>query len=611
MKSNANLRAGFIDVVAMLIIAVFGGLSFLTTATIESFGSDTSIYYELAKSLLNERTYSFNYEPHTIYPPGFPALLAFVILFLGDSFAVLVKGMLATYVLSLIGIYYLVRRLRGPETAFAALVLIATSYVFYFFSTTGLYSEGPYLLTSVYALLFFEIGVKSEQKWVRLFSFILVSVLAAYLLLVRSIGIAFLLGLLLWMLNPIKCVLEGSANTLMHRVRILSPFLVVPILAVVAWTTWCTQNRVEGRSADYMSSYATQLLKKDPHQIDSPNISLGDIPSRVFSMADIRLKNAARMLFNMPSRSLTWVNPVFLIFVLVLIIGFFSALIEEGKLVDYYVLSYAGVLLTWPFDEGTRFLVPLQPFLILYAINGIERLIDVLESERLRRFYIALVTLFATVTIYTVVEVYLRKRMSGNDMVSLVSGALLCSYFLYLRFRKSERLVGIEKPSNIRAAPRYRHPSFPTARAAFFVTIVLLGVYHMYGASLRNLRPDPSTFLHAPTVKVSNWIAQNTRENDIVMLDEYAILHRLTKRKTLRFPLVTDPDRIREKIIEKGVDYLVIFNEKKYEYYNPSTVRRFETVKTLIPNMFIPEHDFGQGMIYRVIRVDGRARIQS
>ena len=611
MKSKENIRINFVDFFAMLTIVGFSCVYFFTAATIESYGSDTSTYFELAKSLLHDHKYWFNFEPHTIYPPGFPVLLACLMSFLGESFGVLVKGVLASYFISLIGIYYLVKIQRGAKTAFATVVLIATSYVFYFWSTVGLHSEGPYLLASVYALLFFEVGIKTENKWVRLFSFFLVSLFSADLLLQRSIGITLVIGMILWMLNPIKCILEKSTALSWDRVKKLFPVLLIPMIVFIAWTTWCSQNRLDNRSGDYMGSYATQLLKKDPHQIDSPNISLGEFPSRMLFMMNVRVKNAALMLFNIPSRTLTWTNPILLLFFAVLSIGFFSALIGEGNLVDYYVLSYAGVLLIWPFDEGMRFLLPIQPFLILYAINGIERLFDILESKRLKKFYIPFVSLFATIMLFATVKVYLRKEMSGNDIVSLISGAFLCLYLLYLRFGKSEKLRHKENGTNIQGAALYRYASCPTAKVALFIAIVTLGLYQLYGAARRNLHPDPGTFLNAPTVKVSNWIAQNTKENEIIMDDEHEILHRLTKRKTFRFPLTTDPNLLREKIIENRIDFLVIFNEKEYEDYNPSAMKRFDTVKNLNPELFIPEHDFGQGMIYRVTKGNRRSMSQS
>jgi hypothetical protein len=187
----------------------------------------------------------------------------------------------------------------------------------------------------------------------------------------------------------------------------------------------------------------------------------------------------------------------------------------------------------------------------------------------------------------------------------------LCSYLLYLRFGDSGGLLGKVNPANRRSAFIHRIASFSTAKGALFIAIVTLGLVQLHGAALRNLNPDPGTFVHAPTVKISNWIAQNTRVNDIIMTDEYEILHRLTKRKTYRFPLATDPGLLRDRIIESTVDFLIILNEKEFEYYSPSTMKRFESVKTLSPELFIPEYDFEQGVIYRVVKTNRRSRSRS
>ena len=84
------------------------------------------------------------------------------------------------------------------------------------------------------------------------------------------------------------------------------------------------------------------------------------------------------------------------------------------------------------------------------------------------------------------------------------------------------------------------------------------------------------------------------------MHDQYQILHRLTKRKSIRFPLTTDPIKMIEKIHAHNVNFLIVLNEKEYEYYNPSTMRRFEILLERYPKMFNKVHSFDQGNIYFV-----------
>src|SRR2546430_13405757 len=62
---------------ALTALAV-GALSLLylfTAAKVESFGSDTSTNFGLAEDLRHQHAYWFDFQPHTVYPPGYPLLL--------------------------------------------------------------------------------------------------------------------------------------------------------------------------------------------------------------------------------------------------------------------------------------------------------------------------------------------------------------------------------------------------------------------------------------------------------------------------------------------------------------------------------------------------------
>ena len=592
--SRTSASVNLVDVAAVLLVVGFGCLSFLTTATLERYGSDTSTYFGLARSLLHDGTYSFDFEPHVVYPPGLPVLLAALMAFLGDSFSVLEKALVPVYSISLLLIYYLVRIHRSPQIALVTVGLMATSYVFHYFATTGLYSEGPYLLASVLALLLFDVAIRTEKRWIRVGSLLMVSALTAYVLLVRSIGIALAIALILWMLDPVRLVAGGFARFPFARMKVVLPVLVIPALALIGWATWGSQHKPAEHARDYMSSYSSQLLKKDPHQIDSPNMSVADLPSRLLSMADIRMQNAARMIFNLPSRTFTWLNPMLLLLLVVLVAGFVRALTIEGRLLDYYVLSYAGVLLTWPFDEGMRFLFPVQAFLILYAIDGLPLLFRILRSTTLLKMYLPLSLACAAAIVITAFAVHAKARISGNEVITLVSAAGFGCYLLYLRY------VNGNRPASHDQAVARNVSVHRSVTAAVFVGICGLGLYQQQATAIQNLRPDPEAFVHAPSTTVARWVAENTDRNEVVMIDEYEIVHRLSGRKTIRFPLSTDPREITARIMEKNVGLVVVFDEKQYEYYNPSSIRRFEAVRSLHPGMFVQVHELDGGKIYRV-----------
>ena len=74
-----------------------------------------------------------------------------------------------------------------------------------------------------------------------------------------------------------------------------------------------------------------------------------------------------------------------------------------------------------------------------------------------------------------------------------------------------------------------------SAQMALFVAACAAGLFKIGALARINLHPDPATFTNAATVQASDWVAQNTRASDVVMDDEYAIVHRLTKRRTGKF----------------------------------------------------------------------------
>jgi hypothetical protein len=138
------------------------------------------------------------------------------------------------------------------------------------------------------------------------------------------------------------------------------------------------------------------------------------------------------------------------------------------------------------------------------------------------------------------------------------------------------------------------------AKGTLGMVLLFTGLYQIVQIADRNLHPEPSAFTNARTVAVSRWITEHTLESDIVMDEQFAILHRLTRRRTYRFPLTSDPQLIRKRILSSGATFVVVLDERQYEYYLPSVMRRFETLRRLYPHMFSPVYRFSEGTIYKV-----------
>jgi hypothetical protein len=520
------------DVAITALLVGFGALYLSTSATVESYGSDTSTYYSLAKTLLAQHRYWFNFAPHTFYPPGFPVLLAGLMLIAGDSFTVLVRCLATMYFIGAAGLYLYLKRHAEPAVAAAIVAIVVTSYVFYFLATIGMHSDGPFFAVFIFALLSFDIGNSTSNAVRRRVAQVAVAVLGAYLLLVRSIGITFVGALFVWMLAPDRLIWRYDKEPPSRRIKRWLLSALVPVVAFAGWSYWSATHQPHAAVTDYAFSYSRQVLKEDPHRLDSPMVTVKTLPVRVFRMAVTRASNATMMVLNVPNLTLRKVAPLMLVLLGLVTVGFIASLIRSGALLEWYVLLYAGILLIYPYDEGMRYLYPIQPFLILYATRGID-----------------------------VVHAVFANRMPSLAL---------------------------------------RKPALLLAKGAVFTGIIGMGLYQISILVRGNLHPDPSAFTNAHTIRSSNWILQNSTPGDVVMDDQDSIVYRLTGRRTFHFPLTTDPSVLRESISDNHVSLIVVPDERKYEYYDPSPAARFERLKRESPGLFVPVYRFDGGTIYRV-----------
>src|SRR5215813_5158367 len=104
---NKSLTA--MDVVVYGLILGLGVLQFsLYQRSDDFFGGDT-VYFELARSIVERGSYGFNFKSETMFPPGFPAILALICITVGCSYAVLIRSMAVFTALGFIVSYELLR----------------------------------------------------------------------------------------------------------------------------------------------------------------------------------------------------------------------------------------------------------------------------------------------------------------------------------------------------------------------------------------------------------------------------------------------------------------------------------------------------------------------
>src|SRR5262249_26849695 len=92
MSTRSVLRPHLAYVVVCALLLCLGALPFFLYPRAGDLISDAT-YYELARSLADEGWYGFNSRTETMLPPGFPAVIALLRFYFGDSYAVFIRSM--------------------------------------------------------------------------------------------------------------------------------------------------------------------------------------------------------------------------------------------------------------------------------------------------------------------------------------------------------------------------------------------------------------------------------------------------------------------------------------------------------------------------------------
>jgi hypothetical protein len=127
-------------------------------------------------------------------------------------------------------------------------------------------------------------------------------------------------------------------------------------------------------------------------------------------------------------------------------------------------------------------------------------------------------------------------------------------------------------------------PRFPRLAArAGVAALVLVGLVAQGSIGRQNLSPDTANFLNQPDVDAALWIVSHTANGDVVMAGQAAIVHRVTGRRVVGFPVTSDADAIMSRIREQGVKFLVVKIGEKNPYFLPVEEERLRAVARQFP----------------------------
>ena len=318
---------------------------------------DNARYISAARALLSgdgySRIHSQIISPQTLYPPGYPLILAGVIyVFSLNILVIKLVSMLAT-ICALMVTYFLLKR-HATFTAAASVTLLAgVNPLLAFFATVEL-TEALYLMLSVLALLFIERSTDNDRSSTYLLAAIAISACAYY---VKSAGIALLPGALFYYAYK-------------KEYKKLLIFALVFIALISPWII-----RSFTLDTGYNGTYLKQLMWKDPYNVSLGRANIFDFAGR----AGLNLLQYATLgvfLFRDSFGAGQWlVGPaaaVALLLSALAFTGYLQKIKQNFGVVEIYVLCYFSMQLLWPMLD-IRFIHPILPFILFYFLIGARK----------------------------------------------------------------------------------------------------------------------------------------------------------------------------------------------------------------------------------------------
>ncbi|MCB0190799.1 MAG: hypothetical protein KDJ65_02545 [Anaerolineae bacterium] len=343
---------------------------------------DDAHYIVLAESLANGEGYHLiNYpdkKSETNFPPGWPLLLAPVVTFFPDNYAVL-KGLTLFFWLASIPLIYrlLALRIKKPYLHLLMIVIVLNHGLITY--SVRVMSEAAFLFFSLLTLNLFETWLRRHQEQPAYGLLVLVILLALFTQLIRTIGIALLLAIIVYLLLK----------------RYFRPLAVVTIVIVLGMLPQLWLNTQRGGTI-ISSGYQQQVFG-----INSPTEKItqawstikkytGDNKIVTTLLVPIFGQNffvTTLTNLNVISIARTLINSGVLALIL---LGIFLTW-PKFRISDVYVGFYLlGIISFWNPLVATaqaRFLVPIIPFLYAYLLSGLLWLIQQIIPEHSHHRY--------------------------------------------------------------------------------------------------------------------------------------------------------------------------------------------------------------------------------
>jgi hypothetical protein len=559
----------------------------ITAQVVYTYGADSAEYIGLAASLIEGDGYRFGGRLGSRFPPGFPVLLAPVAWLADRSFVALSRY---TAIFGILGLlvtlaYFRLRR-EPPSLAFS--LLLGTSVSYYSAATSGPMSDVPYLVLSFGFLAWMEYTQQPDPAVSNLPGVASASILLLLTLACRTIGVALLAGLGLTLLHQLA---RARPRAIDRRAMLQAAVgLTIGALFFAGWWWWTAAHREPYLSSAAEHPYWRQLLSNDPRLGDSGRASMAAVLLRTLENAPIQLAHASEILTNLPWLKPSWFSPFILAAAALLLIGWRAELRRSNPLAGWYFLAYMGIILIWPFDEGTRYLVPVTPLLFFFTASGIRIVYGWARGPGAELFFKCTLVLAGVAA----VGCWQIAGSSRQDLAALIFWLAVIPIAVMvprLRARSTPRLHSLLRRGFV---------------ALYMIGFVALGLIRAFPLAVSHLDVDRQ-IRREPLRRATTWLMTNTSPQAVIVTGGRAPVHYVSGRQTIPLPLTANVELYRELFSRYRPDFVIIEDPLEFEYYHPTQPERFAIMAREFPGRLDLVYDFPGVKVYRFLAEDGAA----
>lgn len=592
--SNSFSKYG--TLIVMMSVVIFGAYSVFNTSIYPLCNADTSCYLGLSESIVEHKTYTFNFEPHTKYPPVFPLILsAFRSLKIASTDRALI---IFTSFIGLLGVLFSYQLLKkyNPAVALFSSILMLTSPHFFYVSTRTILSDLPFFSLTMITILTGHalLNVNSYIKSVLYFFIFCISMTASEM--TRTIGVALPLSAIVWLIYLSLNCRHASVQAL----KLLSIPILIAIISQVIWLLWCNSKATILNDGQYMDSYFMQIKLINPHIPELGLATISDFIIRLVNNLRINTAYISSIILHFgvyPSYFSIFIFP----FLFLLVVGMVYRIINKNAdLVFWYFIFYSAILLVWPFNEGHRFVLPVFPIACLFIAEGIYHALKSCKSDDsiVRKFGAATVSIQGFISFYML----LNGKCSNQQLRISCLFWILCITIIVLRIVLKEYIPKIHFFLKQKCQPALSRIRiwFIVYCAAALICAVGISEQYKIATDTRNQnfqkKPNHSLILAA------QWIKEYIPQQSIICATQKEIISHYSKRKTVLFPVSSSNELLLKSLQQFNVDFLVIYNEGKYPYFFPTDIQRLQILIKNKPLLLSKIYHTADCSIYKINR---------